>query len=130
VHQTPSAAIAVKSFYRFILWDDGVSDIPELMALEPKDAMQVVIDAKQAQMAADFGKPMRWKDLSEIAYVLAVFVLMIAASVSLGYPILVVLAGGSLLGFLIARGRREYAIGLRPYIHTALKARQTRPRTR
>ena len=118
----------MRSFYRFILWDDGVSDIPELMALEPKDAMQVVIDAKQAQMAADFGKPMRRKGLLEIAYVLAIFVLTIAAAVLLGHAaVLVILVGGSLLGFLIAHGRREYEISLRPYIHAALKARQTRP---
>ncbi len=120
----------MKTFYRFILWDDGVSDIPELMALEPKDAMQVVIDAKQAKLATDFGKPMRWKSMAEIGYVLAAFVLTIAAAVSLGHRVLAVLVGGSLLGFLIARGRREYAISLRPYIHAALKARQTSPRTR
>ena len=119
----------MKSFYLFILWDDGVSDIPELMALEPKEAMQVVIDAKQAQMAADVGRPMRWKGLLEIAYVLAIFVSTIAAAVLLGYAaVLVILVGGSLLGFLIAHGRREYAISLRPYIRAALKARQTRPR--
>ena len=115
----------MKAFYRFVLWDDGVSGIPELMALEPKDAMQVIIDATQAQMAADFGKPMQLKSLLEIGYVLVIFVVTIAAAVSLGHPVLAVLVGGSLLGLSIARGRREYAGDLLPYIHTVLKARQT-----
>ena len=89
----------------------------ELMALEPRGTQCSRHDAKAGPDGADFGKPgdgRRWRSHTSwhcvddcrggIAWT----------------------RGGSrhpgrrvLLGFLIAHGRREYEISLRPYIHAA-----------
>jgi len=91
--------------------------------------MQVVIDAQQAKLAAEYGKPVNWKTLLDIGYVTVLFLLMIGAAIR-GHAVLGILIFAILYGLAGFRARLEYLTELRPYIDAVLKARKTGTRTK
>jgi hypothetical protein len=109
---------------RFYLWYSGFSDIPELMALEPAEAMKIVNAAQQVEYDATFWDQMSTRNVIRSFYVILALILLITAITATGLaPIARVLLGISAL-FIRPYAHRRNMNRLRPRIYEALKARQ------
>ena len=101
----------------------GVSDMPELRALAPKEAADLVAQAQVAEQQANF-----WRDTSTrgvllglgiAAFVVAIIVGLVANSLS-GIFILILPAFAA---WAVVSGRKDQSKRLRPRILALLKAR-------
>ena len=109
---------------RFYLWYSGYNDIPELMALDPAEAMKVVNAAEQTDRDATFWDQMSTRSVLRALYVMIAMGLLITAVVWVGLgPLFRALLAIAAL-FLKPYFHRKHMDRLRPRIDQALKARQ------
>ena len=113
-------------FHRLCLWHEGANDIPELMALEPAEAMKVIAAARQAEINATFWDTTSARNIVMSFGVVLLVIVMIAAGVLTGHRDIVDLAGFVAgvfgLGYVVF-GRGREIRKLRPRVYEALKAR-------
>lgn len=107
-------------FYRQTLWDYGANDIPEVMALDPEEAVWVVLKARELYWA----RPSAGReDGLQALYALSAVAVIAGGGALLGYATLgVSLAFAAILAtwpFARKREKRKF----RPYVFAALKVR-------
>jgi hypothetical protein len=114
--------------YRFFLWQDGVSDMPELRALKPKEAFELVCAASWIEYEATFWNQMSVRNVVWTFGLLTLFYVILGVAVISRYRDLFIASYILILLFIVVGGiffrRRDQSRRLRPRIHEVLKARQ------
>jgi len=107
-------------FYGQTLWDYGVNDIPEVMALDPEEAVWVVVKARELYWA----RPLGWRDdgLEVVCALFAVLVIVGAGALLGDATVGVSLAFAAIFTAWPFVRKREKS-KFRPYVFAALKAR-------
>lgn len=114
---------------RFYLWYSGFSDIPELMALDPAEAMKIVTAAEQAERDATFWDQTSTRNMVRFFYGVLIAAVLIAAVVMTGLgPIVRALMAIAVL-FVRPYMHRKNMSRLRPRIYEALRTAPATPRT-
>jgi Flp pilus assembly protein TadB len=119
----------VNFFYRFILWQDGVHDMPELKALAPKEAYELLVQAYVAERDANFWREMSTRKVLWTLGLSVLLVVIIAGLVASGLQGILVLAVVLILPvfavWATVSARKDQSRKLRPHILALLKARSS-----